>query len=152
MFFGYRKDPKGQPNMIVVPLISVLYCLALFSFAIAAYYGLRLIRMTHRARVMLMITQDGPTTIVYGLVLLAASQIPNLVAASIGEESIASDVLAVPVGVLLVGSAVMFAWGIHRMYSVFLNEKLKMSVKTELEDLLDKEKIIQKEEFKESLR
>jgi predicted permease len=138
--------------MILVPLVAVLYSLALTSFAIAAYYGFRLIRMTHKARVMLMITQDGPTTIVYGLILLAASQVPNLVASSINEQSSTTDVLAVPVGILLVGSAVMFAWGIHRIYSVFLNEKLKMTVKNELEDLLDKEKLIQKQEFKESLR
>jgi hypothetical protein len=139
--------------MLEVPLLSVLYALALTSFTVAAYYGLRLIRMTHKARVMLMITQEGPTTIIYGLVLLAASQVPNLVASSIGaEESATLDILSVPVGVLLMGSAIMFAWGIHSMYSVYLNEKLKMSVKTELEDLLDKEKIIQKEEFKESLR
>src|SRR5579862_5595071 len=124
--------------MILVPLLSVLYALALTSFAIAAYYGLRLIRMTHKARVMLMITQDGPTTIVYGLVLLAVSQLPNLVTSALGNAATFSDVLSVPVGVLLVGSAGMFAWGIHRMYSVFLNEKLKMTVKTELEDLLDK--------------
>jgi hypothetical protein len=138
--------------MILVPLLSVLYALALTSFAIAAYYGLRLIRMTHKARVMLMITQDGPTTIIYGLVLLAVSQVPNLVTSSMSNSATLTDALSVPVGVLLVGSAVMFAWGIHRMYSVFLNEKLKMTVRTELEDLLDQEKIIQKEEFKESLR
>ncbi len=143
----------GSECMILVPLVSVLYSLALASFVIAAYFGFRLIRLTHKTRVMLMISRDGPTTIVYGLILLAASQVPNLFATALGDEtSVASDILAVPVGVLLVGSAVMFAWGIHRMYSIYLNEKLKLTMNNVLEDLMEKEKAIEKEEFQGNLR
>ncbi|MDG7001744.1 MAG: hypothetical protein JRN15_21830 [Nitrososphaerota archaeon] len=131
--------------MILVPLVSVLYALALTSFAVAAYYGFRLGRLTNKAKVMIMVTKDGPNSLVSGLVLLAISQIPYLIAAILDIP--ASDVFAVPAGVLLMGSAAMFAWGFHRMYAVYSNERLKMSVNSVLDELLEKESVFEEEKF-----
>jgi|SRR5579875_487820 len=130
--------------MILVPLISVLYSLALTSFVVAAYYGFRLSRLTSKARVMVMVTKDGPTSIVGGLVLLATSQIPNLIVTMLNISY--ADIFAVPSGVLLVGSAIMFALGFHKMYEVYLNEKLKMSVNKVLDELLESDLTMEQEE------
>lgn len=91
-----------------------------------------------------MITKDGPTSLVGGLVLLAASQVPNLIASLI-QVQLAADFFLVPSAVLLVGSAIMFAVGFQKMYSIYLNEKLKMSVNTVLDGLLEKEASLQDE-------
>lgn len=128
----------------MVPIVSVLYSIALASFAIAAYYGFRLSRLTRKSKVMVMITKDGPTSLVGGLVLLAASQVPNLIASLI-QVQLAADFFLVPSAVLLVGSAIMFAVGFQKMYSIYLNEKLKMSVNTVLDGLLEKEASLQDE-------
>lgn len=130
---------------ITVPLVSVLYTLALTSFAIAAFYGFRLGRLTNRAKVMVMVTKDGPGSLVSGLVLLAASQVPYLLASVLDMP--AGDVFTVPAGVLLMGSAAMFAWGFHKMYAVYLNERLKMSVNSVLDELLEKESSFEEEKF-----
>lgn len=123
--------------MIMVPLVSVFYVLAVCSFVVAAYYGFRLSRLTRKAKVMVMVTKDGPASLVSGLVLLAASQVPYLLAAAL--NTIVADEFEIAAGILLVGSAGMFAWGFHRLYAVYLNEKLKMSVNHVLDELLEKD-------------
>ncbi len=132
--------------MIYVPLVSVFYSLALCSFAVAAYYGMRLSRLTSKAKVMVMVTKDGPSSLVSGLVLLAISIVPYLLASAFGAGSL-EDAFGVPAGILLMGSAVMFAWGFHRMYSVYLNERFKMNVNQVLDQLLERETQLGKEEF-----
>jgi hypothetical protein len=122
----------------------VLYALSLISFTIAAYYGFRLSRLTRKAKVMVMITKDGPLSLVCGLILLASSQVPNLIA-SLMQIQLAADFFLVPSAVLLVGSAIMFALGFQRMYAIYLNEKLKMSVNNVLDELLEKETSLQDE-------
>ncbi|HZW57394.1 MAG TPA: hypothetical protein VFF30_13985 [Nitrososphaerales archaeon] len=123
--------------MILVPLVAVLYLLALGSFAIAGYYGFRLTTMARKMKVMIMITQDGPETVVCGIFLLAVSQVTSFLEASSGIS--ANDFFVVTSVVLLVGAAMMFAFGFHKMYSIYLNERARMKVNSILEDLLDKE-------------
>ncbi len=123
--------------MILVPLVSVLYVLALISFFVAAYYGFRLSRLTRRMKVMVMITNDGPSSIVGGLVLVALSQVPNLIASI--ESSSNLDFLAVTSLTLLLGSAIMFAKGFHKIYAVYLNEKMKMEVNSVLSELVERQ-------------
>lgn len=122
--------------MILVPLTSVLYVLALASFTIAAYYGFNLTRLARKMKVMIMMTQDGPESIVGGIVILALSQAMNLVQSIVvlQNEQFANffDVTSVT---LLVSSAVMFAIGFHKMYAVYLNERLKAKVHSALEEL-----------------
>ena len=122
--------------MILVPLTSVLYVLALASFTIAAYYGFRLTRLARKMKVMIMMTQDGPESIVGGIVILALSQVMNLVQSIIvlQNQQFANffDIVSVT---LLVSSAVMFAMGFHKMYAVYLNERLKVKVHSALEEL-----------------
>jgi hypothetical protein len=131
--------------MIMVPLVSVFYALAVCSFIVAAYYGFRLSRLTNKSKVMVMVTKDGPTSLVSGLVLLAASQVPYLLANALNTP--AGDEFGVPAGILLMGSAGMFAWGFHRMYAVYLNEKFKMNVNHVLDELIEKEAQLGNEEF-----
>lgn len=131
--------------MIMVPLVSVFYALALLSFVLAAYYGFRLSRLTSKAKVMVMVTKDGPASLVSGLVLLASSQVPYLLATALNTTL--ADEFAIPAGILLMGSAAMFAWGFHRMYAVYLNERLKMNVNNVLDDLLEREAKIDEEKF-----
>ena len=121
--------------------MSVFYALALASFSVAAFYGFRLTRLTRKTRVMVMVTRDGPTSLVGGLILLAASQVYYLVSQSVNSLSASNiaDIFGVPAGILLMGSAVMFAWGFHKLYAVYLNEKLKMNVTTVLDELVEKE-------------
>ena len=129
-------------GMILVPLTSVLYVLALASFTIAAYYGFRLTRLARKMKVMIMMTQDGPESIVGGIVILALSQIMNLVQSIIilQNEQFANffDVTSVT---LLVSSAVMFAIGFHKMYAVYLNERLKVKVHSALEELANEQEM-----------
>jgi hypothetical protein len=114
----------------------VLYVAALASFMIAAYYGFRLTRLARKMKVMIMMTQDGPESIVGGIVILALSQVMNLVQSIVvlqnGSFANLFDIVAVT---LLVSSAVMFAMGFHKMYAVYLNERLKVKVHTALEEL-----------------
>jgi hypothetical protein len=131
--------------MIMVPLVSVFYTLALLSFVVAAYYGFRLSRLTKKAKVMVMVTKDGPASLVNGLILLACSQVPYLVAAALNTT--VADEFAIPAGILLVGSAMMFAWGFHRMYAVYLNERLKMNVNNVLDELLERDALIDEQNF-----
>jgi hypothetical protein len=136
--------------VLVVPLASVFYTLALVSFVVAAYYGLRLSRLTNKAKVMVMITKDAPASLVNGLVLLASSVVPLLLATEFSQNI--TDVFDVTAGVLLMGSAAMFAWGFHRMYAVYLNERLKMSVNSVLDELLEKEAALNEEKFQGQYR
>lgn len=136
--------------VLEVPLASVLYTLALISFAIAAYYGFRLSRLTRKTKVMVMVTKDGPTTLVMALVLLAASIVPYILSSEFGVNL--SDAFEVMAGILLMSSAGMFASGFHKMYSVYLNERLKMGVNKVLDDLLEKEQVLGEEEFQGQYR
>ena len=123
--------------MILVPLVSVLYFLALSSFAVAAYYGFMLSRFTRSARAMVMITKDGPTSIVAGVLLVSLSQIPSLLMSLMAVSD--SDIFVVPSAILMVGAALMFAMGFHKVYAVYLNERLKMKVNSALDELLETE-------------
>jgi hypothetical protein len=136
--------------VLEVPLASVFYTLALISFIVAAYYGLRLSRLTNKSKVMVMVTKDGPASLVNGLVLLASSVVPLLLATEFSQSF--ADVFDVTAGVLLMGSAAMFAWGFHRMYAVYLNERLKMSVNSVLDELLEKEAALNEEKFQGQYR
>jgi TRAP-type C4-dicarboxylate transport system permease small subunit len=119
--------------LILVPLTSVLYVIALVSFAVAGFYGFRLTTMARKMKVMIMVTQDGPQSIVGGIVLLATSQVVNTVMSLTGV--VASDVFTVSSVVMLVGSALMFAFGFQKMYSVYFNEKTRMNVNSILDEL-----------------
>ena len=130
--------------MLLVPLTAVLYVVGLASFSIAAYYGFRLTSMARKMKVMIMITQDGPQSIVGGIVLLACSQISNTIDSV--TQTLVTDFYAVTSAVLFVGAAMMFASGFHKMYAIYLNEKTRMNVNSILDDLLDKEKDGLKEE------
>jgi hypothetical protein len=136
--------------MILVPLTSVLYVLALASFTIAAYYGFRLTRLARKMKVMIMMTQDGPESIVGGIVILALSQVMNLVQSIVvlQNQQFANlfDIVAVT---LLVSSAVMFAMGFHKMYAVYLNERLKVKVHSALEELANDQEVA---EWQDKLR
>ena len=109
--------------MILVPLASVLYTLALVCFLIAAYYGFRLVRVTRRSRKMIMISHDGPKYVVNGLVILAVSQVFNL-----AQNYETSTIIAVVSQALLVGAAFMFASGLHSMYVVFRNQRIRSEI------------------------
>ena len=115
-----------------------MYVIGLVSFSIAAYYGFRLTSMARKMKVMIMITQDGPQSIVGGIVLLACSQVCNTVTTL--TQTAVNDFYAVTSGVLFMGAALMFASGFHKMYAIYLNEKTRMNVNSILDDLLDKEK------------
>jgi hypothetical protein len=136
--------------MVEVPLISVLYVLALASFTIAAYYGFRLTRLARKMKVMIMMTQDGPESIVGGIVILALSQAMNLVQSIVVLQNVPFanlfDIVSVT---LLVSSAVMFAIGFHKMYAVYLNERLKVKVHSALEELANEQEMA---EWQDKLR
>ena len=126
--------------MILVPLTSVLYVLALASFTIAGYYGFRLTRLARKMKVMIMITQDGPESIVGGIVILALSQAMNLVESLISiQNTNFANFFEVTAVTLLVSSAVMFAIGFHKMYAVYLNERLRTKVHNALEELSEEQ-------------
>ncbi|HXQ92130.1 MAG TPA: hypothetical protein VN739_03930 [Nitrososphaerales archaeon] len=126
--------------MILVPLTSVLYVLALASFTIAGYYGFRLTRLARKMKVMIMMTQDGPESIVGGIVILALSQAMNLVQSIVILQNLQfANFLDVTSVTLLVSSAVMFAIGFHKMYAVYLNERLKVKVHSALEELANEQ-------------
>ncbi|MHB8565861.1 MAG: hypothetical protein ACYC7D_05710 [Nitrososphaerales archaeon] len=121
----------------MVPLVGVLYVLALVSFSIAGYYGFRLTTMARKMKIMVMITQDGPQSIVGGIVLLASSQVVNIL--NVIMQTTVDDYFAVASVVLLVGSAIMFAFGFQKMFSVYLNEKTRMNVASVLGGLFEKD-------------
>jgi hypothetical protein len=101
-------------------------------------------------KVMIMMTQDGPESIVGAIVILALSQMMNLVQSLIilQNQQFANffDVTSVT---LLVSSAVMFAMGFHKMYAVYLNERLKVKVHTALEELANDQEVA---EWQDKLR
>ena len=135
---------------ILVPLTSVLFVLALASFAIAGYYGFRLTRHARKAKVMIMMTQDGPESIVGGIVILALSQVMNLIQSIVVLQNVQfASLFDVTSVTLLVSSAVMFAIGFHKMYAVYLNERLKVKVKSALEELATEQEMA---EWQDKLR
>ena len=95
-------------------------------------------------------TQDGPESIVGGIAILTLSQAMNLVQSFVvlQNQQFASlfDVTSVT---LLVSSAVMFAIGFHKMYAVYLNERLKAKVKSALEELANEQELA---EWQDKLR
>lgn len=133
--------------MILVPLSLVLYMSAIVSFVIAGYYGFRLSRLAKKLRVMVMVTQDGPASIVGGIVILALSQVMNVIQFLPGTN--VEDLFAITSGTLLVGAAVMFAIGFHKMYAIYLNERLRTNVYSALEELVEVQTNREEEEKEE---
>ncbi len=68
--------------------------------------------------------------------MLALSQVMKLIESL--TQMLIPDFFDVTAGSLMVGSAVMFALGFHRMFAVYMNERLRMSVNNVLEELADK--------------
>ena len=118
--------------MILVPLTSVLFILALVAFGVAGYYGFRLTRLTGKLRVMIMVTHDGPASILGGIAILALSEIMNLVETYVPTYT---NFFIVISAVLVVGSGVMFAIGFQKMYSTYVNERIRTKVYDTLEEL-----------------
>ena len=121
----------------MVPLVGVLYALALISFAVAGYYGFRLTRYARRMKVMVMNSQEGPESIFQGIDLLDASQVIDFLNVLIASPI--EDYFAVASVTLLVGSAMMFAFGLHKIYFVYVNEKMRMSVASAFSGLFEKQ-------------
>ena len=118
--------------MISVPLTSVLYVLAISSFLAAAYYGFRLSRIT-KVNITIMMTQDGPVSILRGIVLLAFSQILQLI--EIFTQPFYANFLNLSSSILLLASAVIMAVGFEKMYAAFNNQRIRTSVYNTLEEL-----------------
>jgi hypothetical protein len=99
---------------------------------------------------MIMMTQDGPESIVGGIVILALSQVMNLVQSFVVLQNIQfANLFDVTSVTLLVSSAVMFAIGFHKMYAVYLNERLKVKVKSALDELANEQELA---EWQDKLR
>ncbi|HVB11973.1 MAG TPA: hypothetical protein VNE86_02480 [Nitrososphaerales archaeon] len=118
--------------MISVPLTSVLYVLAISSFLTAAYYGFRLSRIT-KVNITIMMTQDGPVSILRGIVLLAFSQILQLI--EIFTQPFYANFLNLSSSILLLASAVILAVGFEKMYATYNNQRIRTSVYNTLEEL-----------------
>lgn len=118
--------------MILVPLTSVLYILAVSCFITSAYYGFRLSRIT-KVKTLVMVTQDGPISISRGLALLSISLGLKLVE-SINLEAY-SNFLELSSSILLVVAAVTIVIGFEKMYSVYNNEQIRANVYNTLEEL-----------------
>jgi membrane-bound ClpP family serine protease len=115
-----------------VPLTSVLYVLAIASFLTAAYYGFRLSRIT-KVNITIMMTQDGPVSILRGIVLLALSQILKLI--EMFTPSFYMNFFDLSSSILLLASGVILAIGFEKMYSGYNNERIRTSVYNTLEEL-----------------
>ena len=109
--------------MILVPLSSVLYSLALVCFIVAAYYGFKLVQVTRRSRRMIIITQEGPKYVVGGLVVLGISQAFNL-----AQIEAYFGVLGVIAQALLMSSAFMFAKGFQSIYQIYRNQNVRSEI------------------------
>ena len=133
--------------MILVPLSSVLYTLALVCFSFAAYYGFRLVQVTRRSRRMIMISHEGPNYVVAGLVVLGLSQVLGIIQSA--------DAVLVALGVvsqvLLMGASFMFAKGFHTMYQIYRNQKIRSEIFDALGEPEESRKV-EPEEWHKDLR
>lgn len=118
--------------MILVPLTSVLYVLAVSCFITSAYYGFRLSRIT-KVKTLVMVTQDGPISISRGLALLSLALGLRLVESF--TLAAYSDFLELSSSILLVVAAAIIVIGFEKMYSVYNNERIRANVYSTLEEL-----------------
>ena len=118
--------------MISVPITSVLYVLAISSFLTAAYYGFRLSRIT-KVKITIMMTQDGPISILRGIMLLAFSQILKLI--EMFSSPLYSNFFDLSSSILLLASGLILAVGFEKMYSAYNNERIRTNVYNTLEEL-----------------
>ena len=118
--------------MISVPITSVLYVLAIASYLTAAYYGFRLSRIT-KVNITIMMTQDGPVSILRGIVLLALSQTLKLI--EMFTPAFYMNFFDLSSSILLLASGVILAIGFEKMYSAYNNERIRTSVYNTLEEL-----------------
>ncbi len=119
-------------RLISVPLTSVLYVLAIASFLAAAYYGFRLSRIT-KVNITIMMTQDGPVSILRGIMLLAFSQILKLI--EMFSTPYYMNFFDLSSSILLLASGVILAVGFEKMYAAYNNERIRTSVYNTLEEL-----------------
>ena len=118
--------------MISVPLTSVLYVLAIASFFTAAYYGFRLSRIT-KVNITIMMTQDGPVSILRGIVLIALAETLKLI--EMFSASFYMNFFDLSSSILLLASGVILAVGFEKMYSAYNNERIRTSIYNTLEEL-----------------
>ena len=119
-------------RLISVPLTSVLYVLAIASFLTATYYGFRLSRIT-KVKITIMMTQDGPISILRGILLLAFSQILKLI--EMFSSLFYSNFFDLSSSILLVASGLILAIGFEKMYSAYNNERIRTNVYNTLEEI-----------------
>ena len=138
-------------RLISVPLTSVLYVLAIASFLTAAYYGFRLSRIT-KVKITIMMTQDGPISILRGIMLLAFSQILKLI--EMFSSQVYSNFFDLSSSILLLASGVIFAVGFEMMYTAYNNERIRTNVYNTLEELgrAENESEKRKSDWQSSLR
>ena len=118
--------------MISVPITSVLYVLAIASYLTAAYYGFRLSRIT-KVNITIMMTQDGPVSILRGIVLAALSQTLKLI--EMFAPSFYANFFDLSSSILFLASGLILAIGFEKMYSTYNNERIRTSVYNTLEEL-----------------
>ncbi|MDG6904435.1 MAG: hypothetical protein JRN20_01465 [Nitrososphaerota archaeon] len=118
--------------MISVPLTSVLYVLAIACYLTASYYGFRLSRIT-KVNITIMMTQDGPVSILRGIVLLALSQTLKLI--EMFSPNFYMNFFDLSSSILLLASGMILAVGFEKMYSAYNNERIRTSVYDTLEEL-----------------
>ena len=78
-------------------------------------------------------TQDGPVSILRGIVLLAFSQILQLI--EIFAQPFYLNFLNLSSSILLLASAVILAVGFEKMYTTYNNQRIRTSVYNTLEEL-----------------
>lgn len=135
--------------MISVPITSVLYVLAIACYLTAAYYGFRLSRIT-KVNITIMMTQDGPVSILRGIVLLALSQTLKLI--EMFSPAVYMNFFDLSSSILLLASGVILAIGFEKMYSAYNNERIRTSVYNTLEELGRADVEGEKSNWKASLR
>jgi hypothetical protein len=118
--------------LISVPLTAVLYVLAIACFFTAAFYGFRLSRIT-KVNITIMMTQDGPVSILRGIVLIALAQTLKLI--EMFSAPVYMNFFDLSSAILLLASGVILAVGFEKMYSAYNNERIRTSVYNTLEEL-----------------
>ncbi len=124
-------------RLILVPLTSVLYVLAIASFITSAYYGFRVSKITNKVKITVMMTQDGPISVFRGISLLSLFLVLKLI--EMFSPSMYSNFFDVSSGLVLVASSVVFAVGSEKMFSVYYNERIRANVYNTLEELSESE-------------
>jgi hypothetical protein len=124
-------------NLILVPLTSVLYVLAIASFLTSAYYGFRVSRITNKVKITVMMTQDGPISVSRGIMILALSLMLKLI--EMFTPSTYYNSLELSSAILLLGSSLIFAVGFEKIFSAYHNERIRANVYSTLEELRESE-------------